>query len=266
MPKNPLSRFTKLRALALVCLTPTLGACALLESLEDDGSLVNIFVSHHATPRDGDFPDYGFEQAPRIFDNDQGWTVTLAEAYVTVTGVQVQACSGRATNVDLYWGPCAEDFIGTQDTNVVGIGGVQVGAGNYCALNVLYGPFDFAVAQGGDTAHELPDNDMVDGTTVYLRGKAEKGEESVQFEWSTQEQLVVALDISTLEAGGPVNIAHDEAFPKDLTIGKSYDRFFEGIDFANYSQADLRAAVISSLEFDTRAHFGAGVEVQYAAK
>lgn len=241
---------------------PGLTACGLLDSLEDDGSLVNMYVSHHATPRDGEFPDYGMEEAPRRFTNDQGWEITLAEAYVTVSAVQVMQCAGGATLVDLYWGPCAEDFIRISDGNPLGIGAAQVPAANYCQVAVLFGPFDFQVAAG----HEIPDNELVDGTTVYLRGQATKGEESVNFEWSTSKTLEVYLDISTLENGGPVVISHDENFPQDLTIGKPYDAFFEGIDFANYSDADLEAAVVSSLELDTRAHFGAGVQPETAAQ
>ena len=262
----PVTFGKKLRAAAALCLLPALGACSLLDGLEDDGSLVNVFVSHHATPRDGEFPNYGTEENPRVFTNDQGWEITLAEAYVTIIGVDVVACSGNATNVDLYWGPCAEDFIKTQDANVVGVGGVQVGAANYCGMTVGFGPFDFEAAEDGDSAHELPDNELVDGTTVYLRGVAEKDGEMVQFEWSTSKTIIVPLDISTLEAGGPVKIKHNENFPKDLTIGKTYDTFFSGIDFANYTDADLAATVESSLELDTRAHLGAGVQVEFAAQ
>ncbi len=264
MRRKPPVVSLKLAALALTCFLPSLGACGLLDAFEDDGSLVNIFVSHHATPENGEFPNRGVVEAPRIFDNDMGWRITLTEAYVTVTGVQVVACSGKATGVDLYWGPCAEDFIDTEDTTVIGIGGVKVGSGNYCAANVAYGPFDFLSATESD---HLPENEFVDGKTVYLQGKAEKdGHDPVQFEWSTAKQIVVTLDTSTIEGGGPVKVEHDEAFPKDLTIGKPYDQFFTGIDFADYGDADLEAAVLSSLEQDTRVHFGAGVEVQYAAQ
>lgn len=263
MRRKPSVVFPKFAALAITCLLPGLGACGLLDGLEDDGSLVNIFVSHHATPENGEFPNRGIKEAPRIFDTDMGWHVTLTEAYVTVTGVQVVACSGSATGVDLYWGPCAEDFIDGEDATVIGIGGVKVNAGNYCATSVTYGPFNFASAS---ESNHLPDNEIVDGKTVYLRGKAEKDGNEVQFEWSTSKNLVVSLDASTIENGGPVVIEHDEAFPKDLTIGKPYDRFFSGIDFDNYTKADLEASVLSSLELDTRVHFGAGVHVEYAAQ
>jgi hypothetical protein len=263
---RPNISFRSLRTVAIATLLPGLGACGLLDSLEDDGALVNMFVSHHATPSDGEFPNYGVEEAPRRFTNDQGWEITLAEAYVTVSAVQVMKCAGGATLIDLYWGPCAEDFIRVSDTNPVGIGGAQVPAANYCQIGVLFGPFDFVAAQTGDQTHDVPDNELVDGTSVYLRGQASKGEETVNFEWSTSKTLEVYLDISTIENGGPVVIKHDEDFPQDLTIGKPYDAFFEGIDFADYSDKDLEATVLSSLEFDTRAHFGAGVLPETAAQ
>jgi hypothetical protein len=255
----------RLSALPVVAIVSGLPACALLDSIEDGGSLVNVFIAHHATPKDGEFPNYGTEGTRREFVNDQGWTVTLAEAYVTVAGVAVVGCSGSATEVDLYWGPCAEDFIDLEDAGPVGIGGVHVEPGNYCGMQVLHAPFDYEAAVMSGLGHDLPDNEAVDGATVYLRGVANKGEESVDFEWATDSELVIQLDISTLAEGGPMKIQHDEDFPHELTVGKPYDTFFEGIDFADWGPAYFEAVVMSSLEQDSRAYLGAGVDPAGAA-
>ena len=60
-------------------------------------------------------------------------------------------------------------------------------------------------------------------------------------------------------AGGPPTINADEAFPVDLTLSKTYDRFFDGIDFNAFDEADIEQNVLAMLEEDSRVAVGTRV-------
>ena len=126
---------------------------------------------------------------------------------------------------------------------------------------------DAALAEAGlasiddevqDTRHETPTNEAVDGTTVYMQGGATLGgDEFVQFELATPDTVVVELDISEIEGpGAPFNVAHREDFPKELLVSKTYDRFFDGIDFDTYDPAAVEARLPDVLEGQTRVSEG----------
>ena len=63
-------------AFSLALIAPLLG-CALLDELQDDGGVINVFATHHATPAGGAFPD---RDGPAVFVNEEGWQVVLRAA------------------------------------------------------------------------------------------------------------------------------------------------------------------------------------------
>ncbi|MCA9707884.1 MAG: hypothetical protein KDK70_18675 [Myxococcales bacterium] len=233
--------------------------CNALDRFEEGGATVFVYATHHATPENGGFPGRGDDNMPRIFDNDLGWTVTLLEAYVTISAVTLVACSGTEYDLDMFWGPCPED-IKDQDLATLTVAGRRVGDGDYCGLRVTYSAYQTPVIAEDvvDTRHETPTNEAVDGTTVYMRGGARVGDGPVtQFEISTGATVVVDLDISEIEGGGsPFNVAHREDFPKELLVSKTYDRFFDGIDFDSFDRAATEAMLPQILEHQTRVSEG----------
>jgi hypothetical protein len=104
------------------------------------------------------------------------------------------------------------------------------------------------------TRHQTPENGDVTGATVYLRGAARMGDgESVQFELRASGDLDVDLDLSDLEGdGNPMTVDRQEDFPRELTVSKTYDRFFDGVDFATFDPEALEAELLDILEAETR--------------
>ena len=67
--------------------------CELFDAIGSEGtSIVQLMVTHHGTPRGGQFPDLNDGLGNREFDNDEGWTVTLYEAYVVTASVSLREC------------------------------------------------------------------------------------------------------------------------------------------------------------------------------
>ena len=60
----------------------------------------------------------------------------------------------------------------------------------------------------------------------------------------------------------PLAISAEEPFPVDLTLSKTYDRFFDGIDFDGFDSADMDANIMAVLELETRVAFGTRVSAQ----
>lgn len=239
--------------------------CGLLEEqLEDGGATVFIFATHHATPEDGVIPFKGDDDMPRTFENEEGWQVTLLEAYVTISSVSLISCGGAEYPMNMFWGPCPED-LRDEDLAPLTVAGNRVGDDNYCTLRVEYAAYQTPVIdEESDTRHETPANDNVDGTTVYLRGGARPpgGGDSVNFEVASPSTVVVDLDLSDLEGPGrPLNVAHREDFPKELTISKTYDRFFDEVDFENFDPAFLQGRLPGLLEEQTKVSPGTVVTI-----
>ncbi len=221
----------------------------------DEGGQVNVFAAHHGTAVSSAFPSYGSEGVSRVFTNDLGWTIRLTEAYVTTRSVELVACDGNTTNVTLYWGPWAEDIIDVGDTVVQGIGGVTSAPASYCSVRVKYEPFyydEITTAGGGNT----PNNVEMDGQTVLLTYTAELGESKISGTFTTQAKVVAQLDTSKLNDGVPITIANDQRVPIEITLSKTYDRFFDGIDFETATASDIEATVLASLEMDSKATIG----------
>lgn len=233
---------------AATLLVPTLAlssGCDLLTQLQQRTGIVDVFAGSHGNPDEqGNMPARNGGQL--ILVNDMDWEVYVNEAFVTTSAVTLQACDGERYDVDLYWGPLAEDLRETADTEINGLGGVRANSGNYCELLVEFAP-----------SAEAASNPDATGTTVYLSGVALKGEARVDFLWVTDMEVDVSVDISAVEGGQPFNISKDQNFAKKLTVSKSYDRFFAGVDFdEELSQADIEALIAATLSEGTIAKVG----------
>lgn len=241
-------RSTPATFLAALALTPILGlagGCDFFDQLTQRTGVVDVFATSHGSPDgEGNLPNRTGSQV--VFVNDMGWEVFIDTAIVTTEGVTLHGCDGATYDVEFYWGALAEDIGSTPDFDVTGLGGVRADSGNYCELEVEYGPS----AEGMETP-------AANGSTIYLAGSAVRGEQHVEFEWRSEIALTVDVDISTIEAGGPFHIRTDESFSKKLTVDKSYTSFFEGVDFdADLGQADIDDLLADTLRGRTRAYLG----------
>lgn len=234
---------TTLGVFALTALTALSGCDQLFDALgEDSSTVVNVFATHHATPTDGLVPDRGGDGEVRVFDNDEGWTVNLTEGFVTISGVTLDRCDGMAMPVDLYLGSVPEN-LKQADLDRISVGGTEVGAAEFCGMTVHYGPYNAE----SDPSPEGIEAEAIDGTTVHLKGFAERGEAQVQFEVEVAERLDVHIDLAQ-----PLRVTGDEPFPLEITLAKTYDRFFDGVDFDDVDELDLEAHVTAILELETR--------------
>ncbi len=237
--------------------------CGALQRLEDGGATVFVFATHHATPENGVFPGRGGHDQPRIFDSDEGWQITLLEAYVTISSVTLVGCNGSERPLNMFWGPCPED-LRDEDLDTLSVAGNRVNDGNYCTLRIEYSPYQTPVIDddADETRHQTPTNDAVSGSTIYLLGGARRGtEESIQFELRSSQSITVDLDLSEIEGGRALNVAHREDFPKEMLVSKTYDRFFDGIDFDQFDPAALEAELPSILEEQTHVSLGTLVTI-----
>lgn len=233
-------------ALVLVA-SSLLGACDLadlIDNPEGAHTLVSVSITHHATPEDGSFPDRGGEGEMRTFDTDEGWSISLVAAFVTTQAVDLGRCDGDEIALDMYHGPLAEDFT-SRDLELLTVGGVEVRAAEFCAVNVTYGPYPTSAS----TQSLEP---LIAGATFYLRGAATKNGVVVPFEVRSARTLHATLDVSQLDDGAPLSVDGGEDFPIELALSKTYDRVFDGIDFASATDADLEAQVAASLELESR--------------
>ena len=214
--------------------------------------------THHATPADGRFPDLGTHLGDREFDNDEGWTITLVESFVVTADVKVRACDGRTIELERYWGPLPENMEAT-DLDLFTFAGAEVDPGEYCGLTVTYGPYhpidDVTARQ-----HDMPSEpELMHGASYYLNGIATRGDEMITFELRSEEKVVVDLDLTA--DGGPLLVEDDEAFPVELTLSKTYDRLFDGIDFATATPEDLEQNVLAVLGVETYVSKGTTVSI-----
>lgn len=242
-----MTRTTHLFA-ALLVPTLALGSgCDFIDQLSERSAIVDVFATSHGTPdTEGNMPNRNGEQL--IFTNDMGWQVFLNDAYVTTSAVTLLACDGERYDVEMYWGAMAENVGETADVEVAGLGGVRANSGTYCDVLVAYAPAEDA------------DDAMAMGATVLFTGSAVKGDQHIDFSWRSEVELEVEVDISEVAAGSPFSIGRQEYFSKKLTISKSYNHFFEGVDFAEaLSQDDIEALIADSLREGTMAFEGTTV-------
>lgn len=237
------SRITRRFALGLgLVASVAASGCELFDGLQKKSTMVHVFATHHATPEDGTIPDRGGDGQYRVFDTDDGWTVTLVQGYVVTSGITLHRCDGRQETVDLFRGTIVEDIRST-DLGLSTVGGVEVAPGDFCAMTVHYG---LVQDEAGGAEAE------VDGATVYLHGVAKRDEELVPFDISAQATIDVELDLSTLDDGAPLHVSGDEHFPVELTLSKTYDQFFDAVDFTEMATLDMGEHVLAVLEGVTR--------------
>lgn len=238
-----------------------MAGCGLGDLFGQSTSTIKVFATHAGTPDDAGFPELGDAGSTRVFTNDMGWEIALGQIYVTTADIQLVRCGEQdGTSIEMFWGTCPEDFISTNDRETLPLGALTIDDGEFCGVDVVYSPY---VDDGGADEHTNPSNGEVVGKTVLITGVARRDVgtatlEEVTFELASEQTVIAHLDISQLEDGGPVRLAH-ENFARNLTVLKTYDQFFEGIDFSSATQADLEAAVLAGLELDTRVYDGATI-------
>lgn len=237
------------------------GCGALIDLIDGDSvATVRLFATHAGTPSDGGFPDYGDSLTTRVFTNDMGWQLSLSEVYVTTAEVRLVECSAQVGEaIEMFWGACPEDFVGTDDRASVALGAVTIADGEYCRVDVTFGPY---LPPDGGNDHLNPENPMIEGNTILITGVARRGEgtelEEVPFQVVSDATVTARANMAELENGRPLTL-DDEDFPRDLTILKTYDTFFAGVDFSTATAADIEAAVLAGLEQDTLIYSGSEI-------
>lgn len=213
---------------------------------------VRLFATHAGTPTDDGFPDYGDSITTRVFTNDLGWQLSLAEVYVTTAEVRLVECSASSGQaIEMFWGARPEDFVGADDRKSLALGAVTLDDGHYCHVDITFGPY---LPSPRSADQPKPKNPMIEGNTILIVGTARRGEgatlEEVPVQLVSDATVTARADIAEIDNGQPFTL-DDEHFPRDLTILKTYDTFFDGIDFSVATPADIEAAVLASLERDT---------------
>ncbi|MFO0633470.1 MAG: hypothetical protein U0168_11530 [Nannocystaceae bacterium] len=235
--------------LALATVAPGCDLVEMFDDLEHPRTLVSVAVTHHATAQDGSFPYRGGDGEMRVFDTDEGWSVTLLGAYVTTTAVVLHRCDDANVDLELYRGPFAEDFR-REDLDMFTLGGVDLGASSYCSATVTYGPYPQGASMNGLDPE-------VEGATFYLDGGATKGDVTVPFTLRSDAVIAVEVDLSQVQDGGPLVVHGGEDFPIELVVSKTYDRFFDAVDFEVATTEELQVQVAAALELETRADLDA---------
>ena len=112
-----------------------------------------------------------------------------------------------------------------------------------------------------ETRHLVPAIDDVEGDSVFLRGIARRGtDEAVPFQLENGEDFVVALDLSEIEGdGNPLTVRTGQDFPTELTVTKTYDRFFDDVDWENFDEALLTDTLDEILADQTRVTRGLSI-------
>lgn len=216
-----------------------------------------VNAAHHAARgEDGTLPNYGDPENPRIFTNDTGWTITLVEGFVVTTSARIETCDGEAVTLGLPFGPLPEYFL-DQDINVVNFAALDLDPAEYCTLIIEYGRYQSTVAaMAEDMPFPVQDRALIEGATIYLAGYADKpdgmgGLITKNFGFRSDQTVRVDLDISKLEDGEPWRIRGDEPGMRALTVLKTYDEFFKGIDFEDYDKAAVEADLPKRLAAQT---------------
>src|SRR5262245_15570532 len=137
-------------------------------------STVSLAISHHGTRLEsGMLPDYGQPDAARVFSNDMGWEVTMSEAVIVTTSVQIESCDGATIEFSTPYGPLPEYQLDL-DKDIVEFASATLPEGSYCTLRLEYGRYQAsAAAAAADTPFALQGHADVEGLTVYLAGTAE---------------------------------------------------------------------------------------------
>lgn len=221
-----------------------------------------VNAAHHgARDKNGVLPDYGGDGEARIFDNDLGWHIVLSEGFVVTTSAKIEPCEGDGLALGLPFGPFPEDLTDL-DARVTDFALMDLHANEYCNLIIEYGRYQSSVAaMAEDEPFPIGDLTNVEGASIYLAGTAEKpdgkgGNTVINFGFRSEQTVIVNLDMSTLEEGGPWTITGDEPNGRALTVAKTYDEFFRGVDFATLDKAAFEKGLPDRLAAQTRLVLG----------
>ncbi len=215
-----------------------------LGGIDNPRTLVNVSTTHHATAAQGVFPDKGGDGEIREFDTDLGWSITLVRAYFTTADITLVECDGESTSLDMYHGPLAED-VTARDLEMLTVGGIEVRSAEFCAMQVHYGPYPMTSSTNGL-------DPRIAGATFYLEGAAVRGDVVIPFEIRSDMPIDAELDLSAIDAGGPLVVDGKEEFPVELALSKTYDRLFDGVDFETATADDLTLQVGAALALESR--------------
>jgi hypothetical protein len=246
---------TGARSLLLAGLLAAGGGCELFgEKLVQ----VDIFSAHYGSPVDGAYPEFGVNGGPRSWVNDQGWSVDILDGYFVITGVSLVECDGTTRSADMVFGP-APEHISFTDRDVLNVASITTPEGDYCRLLVQYGPYRKADADAVATPIEIPTAVDLEGVSVLLSGVARKGDVQVGFLLTSSGTRAVEVDLQKAGAGAlPYTIAADGGDPR-VTVGKAYDAFFHGVDFATLDEEALSGQLLTSLASVTAGYHGTDI-------
>lgn len=247
------------------CVCAALGLVAVLAGCEAfSGYAVPTVVNgahHGARDESGTVPNYGGAGEARIFDNDLGWHIVLSEGFVVATAAKIEPCEGEGVPLGLPFGPFPENLTDL-DARVTDFALIDLRADEYCNLIVEFGRYQGSVAaMAEDEPFPIGNLSNVEGASIFLAGTAEKpdgmgGSTVINFGFRSEQTVIVNLDMSTLEDGGPWTITGDEPNGRALTVAKTYDEFFRGVDFATVDKAAFEKELPDRLAAQTRLVLG----------
>jgi hypothetical protein len=225
-----------------------------------------INAGHHgARLADGKLPDYGSDKEARQFTNDLGWNIVLSEGFAVSTSAKIERCDGDGMALELPFGPFPEYFLDA-DISVTDFAALDLEPASYCKLIVEYGRYQSdQAAMAKDEPFPVQDRKRLEGATIFLSGAAQKpdgdgGMITVNFGFRSDQTVIVELDLAALdEDGGPWTIHGDEPSARSLTILKTYDQFFTGVDFNAIDQAAIEAELPKRLAANTRVIRGTAI-------
>jgi len=220
--------------------------CDLLGGAGDTVTAIN--GAHHAARNEeGVLPNYGDPEETRVFTNDLGWTINLNDGFVVTTAVRIETCDGEGVELEMPFGPFPEYWL-ERDRDVTDFARGPLREGKYCSLIVEYGRYlAEAAATAADAPFPVRSAERIEGVTLSLVGYAERddgmgGVVSRPFAFSTAETIIVTVPIDELSMkGGPFTISGEELNHQNLTVSKTYDQFFAGIDFDALDEAAVEA-------------------------
>ncbi len=207
---------------------------------------------------DGVLPTYGFNNSPRTWVNDMGWEINVTEGYIVITGASIISCAGDSYELDLPFGPVPE-YITSTDLDVIVVGSAEIPEGDYCEIEVEYGPYRAeAAAMAAEGAHPIPSGRDLEGQTILIAGRASKDDVVVDFALMSGESSTMTLKIREGDGTPTTYDAVAGVGAQKATVGKTYDRFFDGIDFSTYeAEAEaINAGLMQILIDETRAYRG----------
>ncbi|MBL8971280.1 MAG: hypothetical protein JNK56_11890 [Myxococcales bacterium] len=222
-------------------------------------------AAHHgARGEDGALPDYGGDMEARVFTNDLGWKIVLSEGTIVTTAATIEPCEGDGVQLGMPFGPYPESLLET-DATVTDFALRDLKSGEYCNLIVEYGRYQAAVAaMAEEQPFPVPPGKDLEGSSIYLAGTASLpdgmgGMTFVNFAFRSEQTIRVELSMKTLEDGGPWTITGDEPNGRSLTVAKTYDEFFTGVDFNKVDRAAFEAELPARLAAQTRLVLGTSI-------